>query len=266
VISFLQHHPKVAAGQILPEENLGAMLIEILELYGTRFNYDRVAIAVDEGGYYFDKLEMQSMNQKVWKQICIRDPNDFTNNIAKASHQVDNIIKVFTDAFREITTRCYMVHERIRAGVKVPWGTKSGSILDAIVQPLENNVRQKAAELVPRHATLKPSQNSLTSKQPNRRERRQKERLKKDADKKRGSGPKSVYDETKDRAGEQRPNVKRGDNSIVGGSKHAPIVLDDSSEATSPVLSSETPLASKKDKQTDKKKAGTRRSRRVVNI
>ena len=263
VISFLQHHPKVAAGQILPEENLGAMLIELLELYGTRFNYDRVAIAVENGGYYFDKLEMQSMNQKVWKQICIRDPNDFTNNIAKASHQVDNIVKVFNDAFREITTRCYMVHERIRAGDKVPWGTKSGSILDAIVYPPENNVGQNAAEPVPRPATFKPSQNSSTSTQPNRRERRQKERLKKEANKKGGSGPKSAYDETK---GRQQSVARREDISAVGGSKHVPIVLDDSPEPTSPVLSSETPLASKKGKQTMKKKAGTRRSRQVVNV
>ena len=263
VISFLQQHPKVAAGQILPEENLGVMLIELLEFYGTRFNYDRVGIAVDEGGYYFDKVEMQSMNQKVWKQICIRDPNDVTNNIAKASHQVDNIIKVFSDAFQEITTRCYVVHERIRAGDK---GTKSGSILDAIFYPLENNGQQKAPGLETRTAIFKPSQNPSTSKQSNRRERRHQERLKKEVQKTKGSGPKSAFDNTKGRVAEQPPPATKGGSSTAGGTKHAPIVLDDSSQPTSPVLSSKTPLASKKDQKAKKKKAGTRRSRGVVNI
>src|ERR1700694_4182684 len=134
VISFLQRHPKIAAGHIAPEDNLGAMLIEILELYGTRFNFDRVGIAIDDGGSYFEKLDYQLINQNVWKKICIRDPNDRTNNIAKASHQVDAIIRVFYDAFSELTKRCYLVHARIEAGEEPPWGTKCGSLLDSIIE------------------------------------------------------------------------------------------------------------------------------------
>lgn len=134
VISFLQRHPKIAAGHIRAEDNLGAMLIEILELYGLRFNFDRVGIAIDDKGSYFDKLSYQAGNQHIWKRICVRDPNDPNNNIAKASHQSDNIIKVFSDAFRELTTRCYIVHARIKNGETAPWGTACGSILDAIIE------------------------------------------------------------------------------------------------------------------------------------
>ena len=134
VISFLQRHPKIIAGHIRPEENLGAMLIEILELYGTRFNFDRVGIAIEEGGSYFDAYQYHCMNQNVWKRICIQDPNDPGNNIAKASFNSDGIIQVFADAFRALTTRCYLVHARIRKGEKYPWGTVSGSILDSIIE------------------------------------------------------------------------------------------------------------------------------------
>jgi DNA polymerase sigma len=143
VISFLQRHPKLAAGHIRAEENLGAMLIELLELYGTRFNFDRVGIAIEDGGSYFEKLDYQNSNNNMWKKICVRDPNDPTNNIAKASHQIDRIIKVFGDAFRVLTTRCYLVHGSIERGNKAPWGTKSGSILDSIIEPPHAAIRER---------------------------------------------------------------------------------------------------------------------------
>jgi DNA polymerase sigma len=143
VISFLQRHPKLAAGHIRAEENLGAMLIELLELYGTRFNFDRVGIAIEDGGSYFEKLDYQTPNHTIWKKICVRDPNDPTNNIAKASHQIERIIKVFGDAFRDLTTRCYLVHGSIERGNKAPWGTKSGSILDSIIEPPHAAIRER---------------------------------------------------------------------------------------------------------------------------
>lgn len=111
------------------------MLIEILELYGTRFNFDRVGVAINNGGEYFHKLDNQLGNQKVWKNICIRDPNDPTNNIAKASHQYQNIIKVFYDTFGALTRRCYLVHGEIQKGEEAPWGTRCGSLLDSIIDP-----------------------------------------------------------------------------------------------------------------------------------
>jgi DNA polymerase sigma len=111
------------------------MLIEILELYGTRFNFDRVGVAINNGGEYFHKLDYQLGNQNVWKNICIRDPNDPTNNIAKASHQHQNIIKVFYDTFGALTRRCYLVHGRIQKGEEAPWGTRCGSLLDSIIEP-----------------------------------------------------------------------------------------------------------------------------------
>ena len=143
VISFLQRHPKIAAGHIRAEDNLGAMLLEILELYGTRFNFDKVGLALDNGGSYFHKGDYEYSNFNVWKKICIRDPNDPLNNVAKASFQMDNIVRVFRDAYRGLTTRCFLVHARIQDGAKAPWGTKCGSLLDAIIDRPAVSIRER---------------------------------------------------------------------------------------------------------------------------
>ena len=134
VISFLQRHPKIAAGHIRAEDNLGALLLEILELYGTRFNFENVGIAIDNGGSYFHKGDFEYLDSKIWKKICIRDPNDPLNNISKASFQIENIIKVFSDAYKNLSTRCYLVHAKIQEGKQPPWGTNCGSLLDSIIE------------------------------------------------------------------------------------------------------------------------------------
>jgi non-canonical poly(A) RNA polymerase PAPD5/7 len=43
VISFLQQHPKIQSGEILPCNNLGVLFLEFLELYGKNFNYGKLA-------------------------------------------------------------------------------------------------------------------------------------------------------------------------------------------------------------------------------
>lgn len=248
VISFLQRHPKIAAGHIKAEENLGAMLIEILELYGTRFNFDRVGISIDDGGSYFDKLEYQLLNQNMWRRICVRDPNDSSNNVAKASHQSDNIIKVFADAYRDLTNRCYLVDASMKRGEKAPWNTKCGSILDAIIERPAVMGRERLTRLwkenfadpnppIPTRTSPKPE--PANKDKPNRKERR------------------ALQKAAKERAREQKRQAANGleptiiippatTNSDIpikrkaptaissNGTKDTPIVLDDSSPATSP--------------------------------
>jgi hypothetical protein len=248
VISFLQCHPKIAAGHILPEENLGAMLIEILELYGTRFNFDRVGIAIDDGGFYFEKLNYQLINQHIWKRICVRDPNDPNNNIAKASHRSENIIKVFGDAFRELTTRCYLVHAKIKAGESAPWGTECGSILDAIIERPLIMMRERLEgiwkENMPDAIELdgsssRPSETipltPLKAKKPNRQERRAMERAAKERARKEhpdnGAKPTIIIPPALPRS----PVKNKAPTTIAPtGTKDAPILLEDSPNPPSP--------------------------------
>ena len=259
VVSFLQRHPKIAAGHILPEENLGVMLIEILELYGTRFNFDRVGIAVDDRGFYFEKLDYQLINQHIWKRICVRDPNDSKNNIAKASHQSENIIKVFGDAFRELTTRCYLVHAKIKAGESAPWGTECGSILDAIIErPLvimrerlegfwkENmpdaielgGSSSRPAETIP----LTPSK----AKKPNRQERRAMEKAAKERARKEHPGNDAKATIIIPPPPSSRVTKRAPTAIATTGTKDAPILLEDSPNPPSPRVASRSSPAKKK--------------------
>ena len=55
VTSMLQNMPRVQTGELIPEEHLGEMLIEFLDLYGNRLDISRTGITMNPPGY-FDKV------------------------------------------------------------------------------------------------------------------------------------------------------------------------------------------------------------------
>lgn len=238
------------------------MLLEILELYGTKFNYDRVGITIDGGGSYFDKLPYQRAHPLVWKKICIRDPNNASNNIAKASHQADAIVNCFGDAFRRLSNRCYLVNARLKE--KAPWGTRRGSLLDAIVKApaleIRERIRNKWTREMnglgeEREVSVRESGASMETlgKKPNRAERRAAERAAKEAAKKAANqveivippktnnplSPELSPSPRKPRA--KSPGKRKAPTAIVTGTRDAPILLDDS-----PSASVTTPTSPKK--------------------
>ena len=246
VISFLQRHPKIAAGHIKAEENLGAVLIEILELYGTRFNFDRVGIAIDDGGSYFEKLEYQLINPNVWRRLCVRDPNDSSNNIAKASHQSDNIIKVFSDAYRDLSNQCYLLDASLKRAEKAPWGTRCGSILDAIIQSPEVVGRERLSRLWKENLVdvadpKPPIQRPIPSQSSNKDKLTRKERR---AALKAAKGRARAHEGVNDIEpaivipSEPKPfvTIKRKAPTAISsnGTKDTPIILNDSSPDSSP--------------------------------
>ncbi|KAK9368373.1 hypothetical protein V1509DRAFT_623888 [Lipomyces kononenkoae] len=127
VLSFFQMHPKIASGEILPEENLGVLLIQFLELYGKNFNYDVVGISVSENGSYFDKNRDKVLESRNRYSLAIRDPNDPTNNISRGTYNLRNIRRAFGGAYDILTTQCYEMDALSRR----KWVGKSllGSIL-----------------------------------------------------------------------------------------------------------------------------------------
>lgn len=57
ILSFLQQKQKISFyGDFYPSWNLGALLLEFLNLYGTCFNYYMTGISVREDGSYFPKF------------------------------------------------------------------------------------------------------------------------------------------------------------------------------------------------------------------
>ena len=55
VTSLLQNMPRVQSGELVPEQNLGEILIEFLDFYGNQFDTTHTGITMDPPGY-FDKV------------------------------------------------------------------------------------------------------------------------------------------------------------------------------------------------------------------
>lgn len=84
LVSFFQMHPLVQAKLIRPEENLGVLLLDFLELYGRQFNYDCVGISVLRHSY-FDKSDRGWQNERRSGILSIEDPQNPENDLCKAS-------------------------------------------------------------------------------------------------------------------------------------------------------------------------------------
>ncbi|TIB00514.1 hypothetical protein E3P94_01751 [Wallemia ichthyophaga] len=115
VVSFLQMHPKVRRGDIDPLNNLGVLIVDLLELYGRNFNYDNTGIAIEGSGYYFSK------SSRGWHQygqpylLCIQDPQDVGNDISKGSFNILNVRKVIAGAYDMLTNKLYAQASEIDA-------------------------------------------------------------------------------------------------------------------------------------------------------
>ena len=55
VTSLMQNMPRIQSGELIPEQHLGEILIEFLDLYGNRFDIARTGISMNPPGY-FDKV------------------------------------------------------------------------------------------------------------------------------------------------------------------------------------------------------------------
>ncbi|CAG8602507.1 1510_t:CDS:2 [Cetraspora pellucida] len=112
VLSFLQLHPEIQKGVVVPEdENLGVLLIEFFELYGIHYNYEDLAIRVAKDkrsglnvGYYRKKYENWATKDPI-TNICIQDPSDSTNDIARSTKNMRIIQDEFQHAFERLVTR-----------------------------------------------------------------------------------------------------------------------------------------------------------------
>ena len=62
VTSLLQNMPRVQTGELIPEENLGEMLIEFLDFYGNRLDTTRTGLMMNPPGY-FDKVSVLLMTR-----------------------------------------------------------------------------------------------------------------------------------------------------------------------------------------------------------
>ncbi|KAL8745341.1 MAG: hypothetical protein Q9184_007886 [Pyrenodesmia sp. 2 TL-2023] len=108
VTSLLQNLPRVQSGEIIPEQHLGEILIEFLDLYGNQFDLARTGISMNPPGYY-DKqaAERSSYHRQIYSgnlasKLAIIDPNNPQNDISGGSKNVGVIFDLFSDAYGRI--------------------------------------------------------------------------------------------------------------------------------------------------------------------
>ena len=99
VLNFLQLHPKLQRGEIIATQNLGVLLLELLELYGKNFGYDECGISVRGAGSYFSKRSRGYFEPKKPFLLCIEDPHDTSNDISRGSFGMIGVRSAIGGAF-----------------------------------------------------------------------------------------------------------------------------------------------------------------------
>ena len=121
-ISFLDHHPKVASGQIRPMDNLGVLLIEFFEFYGKKFQNEAVGIDVKPKTYFdrFDPEYAYRIRSGGHIPLVLIDPLDPDNIVSRASHQYSKVRSAFTTAYHTMTTRMFALKRYTSGKSKIP--------------------------------------------------------------------------------------------------------------------------------------------------
>jgi non-canonical poly(A) RNA polymerase PAPD5/7 len=172
VLSFLQVHPLVQLGLVRPEENLGVILVELVELYGKHLNYERVGISVGidseakgvqamgSGGRtaspletsigYYDKIDFGFYSEAKPHLLSILDPQNPENDLARPSFAIVQVRLAFEHAFNvlqaaamDIDLQAQMLNEDDR-GSRSLYNRTDGSILAALVSIPDKTIQHRA--------------------------------------------------------------------------------------------------------------------------
>ncbi|ORX54819.1 hypothetical protein BCR36DRAFT_410625 [Piromyces finnis] len=120
VTNFVMMHPCVQNKLVLPQENLGVLLLEFLELFGRVFNIEEVGLGISlkKGAYYYRKEDRDRFNYNRPRLLSIEDPEDKENDVSKNSFAVPKIMQAFDQAFATITGKMCAQFSRIQPGYK----------------------------------------------------------------------------------------------------------------------------------------------------
>ncbi|KAI0144412.1 hypothetical protein GGR57DRAFT_518011 [Xylariaceae sp. FL1272] len=101
VVHLLQTMPQVQSGAMKPEEHMGEILMEFLDYYGNRFQYETVAISLNPPRLV-NKSQATSVVYKNLDRISIIDPNNPANDVSGGSSNFFSVKKRFSSAYRTL--------------------------------------------------------------------------------------------------------------------------------------------------------------------
>jgi len=81
------------------EKDLGFLLIDFFEFYGTQFNYYSCGISIRDGGQYFSKKDRGWENPVKPYLLAAEDPHDIENDVGRNSFSMLNVRTSFSFAF-----------------------------------------------------------------------------------------------------------------------------------------------------------------------
>lgn len=105
VVNFFQMHERPDARN--PDTNLGVLLLEFFELYGCRFNYNRVGIRIRNDGEYVPKeMLRRQIGSNSSSLLCLEDPICRTNELSRSTFAMPAIQSAFESAFSRLNFEC----------------------------------------------------------------------------------------------------------------------------------------------------------------
>lgn len=136
IVAFLSMHPLIQAKQIKPEDNIGILLIEFLELYGKSLNFSVVGVGLEltGGGYFFEKrIEFRKTDFR----ICVQDPQDKANDVSSGTFASFIIKNELSKAYVRLTSiigNLYELSDR---------GKRADTILGSIITVSKDVIAQR---------------------------------------------------------------------------------------------------------------------------
>lgn len=101
-INFLQMRAENTTNE---DANLGVLLVDFLELYGQKFDYNNTGISIRNGGKYVQRKELPcGLVDGQYRLFCVEDAINPWLNACSVSYRASDVKKAFYDAFSTLSS------------------------------------------------------------------------------------------------------------------------------------------------------------------
>ncbi|KAI0191884.1 hypothetical protein F4808DRAFT_381558 [Astrocystis sublimbata] len=134
VVHVLQTMPQVQS-RSMTDDHLGEVLMQFLDYYGNRFNYEKVAIRMDPPGI-LNKAKASSVVYRNLDRISIIDPNNPENDISGGSSSFYVIKDAFAKAYQTLQSGMMQAAKETSLTPTDPIRRRKGDVRKTLLHPL----------------------------------------------------------------------------------------------------------------------------------